>query len=100
MRLTRGGTQLYIGGWRKQIPLLVVYSCSSNNHLVLSYNVIVLYSKDHKSLGMAHEKASPKNQPQFSLTTMRQYKPKQAFRLTRNAFNKLSQKNLIRGVFY
>ena len=35
---------------------------------------------------MAHEITSPKNQPQFSLTTMRQYwldktKPKQAFRM-------------------
>ena len=43
---------------------------------------------------MAHEIKSPKNQPQFSLTTMRQYwrgktKPKQAFRSTQNAFNKL-----------
>ena len=43
---------------------------------------------------MAHEITSPKNQPQFSLTTMRQYwlgktKPKQAFRSTQNAFNKL-----------
>ena len=56
--------------------------------------MIVLYSRDHKGLGMAHEKASPENQPQFSLTMTRQYwlgktKPKQAFRLTRNAFNKL-----------
>ena len=45
---------------------------------------------------MAHEIILPKNQPQFSLTTMRQYwlgktKPKQTFRLTRNAFNKLLQ---------
>ena len=43
---------------------------------------------------MAHEIISPKNQPQFSLTMMRQYwfgktKPKKAFRSTRNAFNKL-----------
>ena len=40
---------------------------------------------------MAHE---TKNQPQLSQMTMRQYwlsktKPKQAFRLTRNAFKKL-----------
>ena len=60
----------------------------------LSYSMIVLYSKDHKGVGMAHVKTSPKSQPQFSLTTMRQYwlgktKPKQAFRSTRNAFNKL-----------
>ena len=43
---------------------------------------------------MAHEITSPKNQPQFSLTMMRQYwlgktKPGQAFRSTQNAFNKL-----------
>ena len=43
---------------------------------------------------MAHEITSPKNQPQFSQTSMRQYwlgktKPKQTFRSTRNAFNKL-----------
>ena len=45
---------------------------------------------------MAHDITSPKNQPQFFLMTMRQYrlgktKPKQAFRSTRNAFNKLLQ---------
>ena len=45
---------------------------------------------------MAHEKASPKNQPHFSQTTMRQYwlgrtNPKQAFRLTQNALYKLLQ---------
>ena len=43
---------------------------------------------------MVHKITSPKNQPQFSLMMMRQYwlgktKPKQAFRSTRNAFNKL-----------
>ena len=45
---------------------------------------------------MAHEITSPQNQPQFSLTMMRQYwlgktKPKQAFKSTQNAFNKLQQ---------
>ena len=45
---------------------------------------------------MAHETASPKIQPQFSLMMMRQYwlgktKPKQAFRSTQNASNKLLQ---------
>ena len=49
---------------------------------------------DHKGVGVAHEIISPKKQPQFPLTTMRQYwlgntKLKQTFRLTRNAFNKL-----------
>ena len=38
-----------------------------------SYSVIVLYSRDHKGLGMAHEKTSPKKHPYFSLTTMKQY---------------------------
>ena len=43
---------------------------------------------------MAQETISPKKKPQFPLTMMRQYwlgktKPKQAFRLTQNAFNKL-----------
>ena len=36
-----------------------------------SYSTIVLYSKDHKGVGVAHEIASPKNQPQFYLTAMR-----------------------------
>ena len=56
----------------------------------------MLYSRDHKGVGMAHEIIPPKKQPQFPLTMMRQYwlgktKPKQAFRLTRNAFSKLLQ---------
>ena len=50
----------------------------------------------------------PKKQPQFSLTTIRQYwlseiKLKQAFRSTRNAFNKLVwnfKNNLFNGIFY
>ena len=49
---------------------------------ILSYSTIVLYSRNHKGVGVAHKKTSPKNQPQFILTTMRQYwlgktKPKQ-----------------------
>ena len=44
---------------------------------------------------MAHKITSPKNQPQFSLTTMRQYwlgktKHKQAFRSTRNTFQQVA----------
>ena len=44
-------------------------------------------------LGVAHEKTSSKNQPHFPLTMMRlgKTKPKEAFRLTQNAFNKLLQ---------
>ena len=61
----------------------------------------------HKGVGVAHEIISPKKQPQFPLTTMRQYwlgkiKPKQAFRLTQNAFNKLLRNfkhNLFNGIF-
>ena len=50
---------------------LIIIQCDST--------VIILYSKDHKGVGMAHEI----NQPQFAQTTMRQYwlgktKPKQA----------------------
>ena len=49
-----------------------------------SVGIIVLYSRDHKGVGMAHKKHHPKSQPQLSLTTMKQYwlgktKPKQAF---------------------
>ena len=56
--------------------------------------MIVLYSRDHIGVGVAHKIISPKNQTQISQITMRQYwlgktKPKQAFRLTRNTFNKL-----------
>ena len=57
---------------------------------LLSYSTI--HRRDHKGVGVAHEITSPKSQPQFSQVTMRQYwlgKPKQAFRSTRNAFNKL-----------
>ena len=68
----------------------------------------VAYSRDHKAVGMAQEIKSPKKQPQFSLTTMRQYwlckiKPKQAVRLIRNTFNKLLwnfNNDLFHGIFY
>ena len=57
---------------------------------------------------MAHEITSPQNQPQFSLTMMRQYwlgktKPKQDFKLTQNTFNKLLRNFnffLFDGIFY
>jgi len=50
----------------------------------------VVRSRDDEGVGVAHKTTSPKNQPQFSQTTIWQYclgktKPKQAFRLTRNA---------------
>ena len=53
---------------------------------------IVLHSRDHKGVGVAHEMTSPKNQPQyFQMMMMRQYwlgktQPKQAFRSTQSAF--------------
>ena len=65
------------------------------NLLVLqSYSMIVLSSRDHKGVGVAHKITSPKNKSQFSLTATKQYwlgetKPKQAFTSTRNALNKL-----------
>ena len=79
----------------------------TDNILLESYSTIVLYSRDHKGVGMAHEITSSKNQPYFSLT-MRQHclgkiKPNRAFRLTWNAFNKLLRNfknNLFNGIFY
>jgi len=60
------------------------------------------YSRDHQGLGVAHEKISPKTQPQFSHMTMWQYwlgktKPKKS---TQNAFNKLQQNFKNFGIFY
>ena len=37
-----------------------------DTHTELSYSMIVLYSRDYKGVGVAHEKTSPKNQLQFS----------------------------------
>ena len=39
----------------------------------VSYSMIVLYSRDQKGVGVTHKITSPKNQPQFSQTMMRQY---------------------------
>jgi len=72
------------------------------------YYTIVVHSRDDEEVGVAHKVQSPNNQPQFSQTTMGQYwlgktKPEEAFRSTRNAFNKLPQnffKNLFNGIFY
>ena len=46
--------------------------------------IIVLY-RDHKNLGMADEKTSPKNQPDKT-------KPKQAFRSTQKVFKQVATK--------
>jgi len=59
----------------------------------ISYSTIVLYSRDHTGVGMAYDRISPKNQPQFSHLMIWQYwlrktNPKQVFRLIQNAFNK------------
>ena len=82
--------------------------CIGENNCWVSYSTIVLYSRDHKGVSLAHEITSPKSQPQFSLMMMRQYwldktEPKQAFRLTQNAFKKLLQnfkKKLFNRIFY
>ena len=37
------------------------------------FTTLVVYSRDHEGVGMAHEIPSPKKQPQFSQTMMRQY---------------------------
>jgi len=60
----------------------------------LIYYHVMVCSRDDQEVGMAHEIASPKNQPQFSQVTMGQYwlgktKLKQALRLIQNAFKKL-----------
>jgi len=54
----------------------------------------VVHSRDNQEVGVAHEAKSPENYPNFPKTIMGQYwlgktKPKQAFRLIRNAFKKL-----------
>ena len=71
-----------------------IYISGKSQVAMVSYTTKVVYSRDHKGVGMAHKIKSLEKQPQFSLTTIRQYwlgktKPKQAFRSTRNAFNKL-----------
>ena len=58
--------------------------------------MIVVHSRDQAVVGMAHETNSPRNQLQFFQTMMGQYwfrktQPKQALRMTWNAFKKLQQ---------
>ena len=60
----------------------------------ISYSTVVLYSRDHKGVGVAHKIISPENQPQFS-QTMKQYwlsktKPKKAFRSTGKRFQQVA----------
>ena len=80
-------------------------------HQLVEKAIIVLYSRDHKGVpvGMAHEITSPKNQLQFSQTTMKHYwlgqtKLEEAFRSSRNAFKKLLLEifflKLFNGIFY
>ena len=72
------------------LQYVVVHKMSFVNKFTLgslSYSTIIVYNRDHKGVGMAHEITSPKHQPQFSLTMMRKYwlgktKPQQAFRST------------------
>ena len=68
----------------------------------------MVHSWDDQEVGVAHEVKSPENQPQFPQMMLGQYwlhktKPKQAFRLTGNAFKKLPWKFnffLFNGIFY
>jgi len=65
---------------------------STDWELNLSWTAIIV--GDDQEVGVAHEVKSPDKQPQFSQTTMEQYRlininPKQAFKLTQNAFKKL-----------
>ena len=76
------------------ICIVVIRYMSLFECMSISYTTIVVYSRDHKGVGMAHEIISPQKKLRFLLTTIRQYwlgetKPKQAFRSTQNAFNKL-----------
>ena len=47
------------------IGTLILYIYLVNTNTNISYSTIVLYSKDHKGVGVAHEK----NQPTTSLTS-------------------------------
>ena len=71
--------------------------CTQIRQLYISYTMIVVYSRDHKGVGVAHEVISSKKQPQFPLTTIRQYwlgktKPKQAFRFDLKCFQQVATK--------
>jgi len=41
--------------------------------LLCAYTIVVVYSKGHKTIDVVHEAESPKNQPDFSQTTIRQH---------------------------
>ena len=81
--------------------MLTLFHCTDVHYTVtyeklLSYSMIVLYNRDHKGVGVAHETISPNSNLNFP----RQHwlgntKPKKAFRSTRNAFNKS-----LRNFFY
>jgi len=68
----------------------------------------VVHRRDDVEVGVAHEVKSPKNQLQFSQTTMGQYwlgitEPKEAVRSIQKAFKKLPRnflKSLFNGIFY
>ena len=66
-------------------------NCSQLPFLQLLYITVGLY---HTGVGMAHKITSPKNQSQFSLTTMRQYwlgktKPK-SFQINPKCFQQVA----------
>ena len=56
-----------------QTLAIYINTVLNGNETLVSYTTIVVYSRDHKGVGMAHEIKSPKKQPQSSLTMMRQY---------------------------
>ena len=49
---------------------IVLWDIEKTSDLMLSWTTIVVHSRDDKEEGVAHEVKSPKNQPQFSQTTM------------------------------
>ena len=51
-------------GTNLTMPLMMMKV--SPSAVSVSYSMIVLYSRDHKGVGVAHKITSPKNQLQFS----------------------------------
>jgi len=65
----------------------------------------VVHSRDDEEVGVAHEVKSPKNQPQFSQTTMGQYwlgKTKFSDRseMLLKSCHEIFKKTLLSGIFY
>ena len=82
----------------KRLQELLYNKCCKITCQHASYSAMLLYSRNHKGVGVTHEIISPIKQPQFPLTTMRQYrlgktKPKRTscYRIKKYIFN---------GIFY